>query len=94
MKLTTKSEYSILALLFLARKGKGNYVRVEDICTKYNISKKYLEQLLTNMKQNSIIKAKRGPDRGYTLAKDPGEINLASVIRMMDGALAPTSSVS
>lgn len=94
MKLTTKSEYSLLALIYMARAGKDSYVKVEDICDKYNISKKYLEQLLTILKQAGYVRAKRGAAGGYTLAKDPSLITLAGVIRIMDGALAPTQSVS
>ena len=94
MKLTTKSEYSILALIFMARAGRENYVKAEDICEEYDISKKYLEQLLTSLKQAGFIKARRGTGGGYSLSKDPGEIPLAAIIRLMDGALAPTHSVS
>jgi Rrf2 family protein len=94
MKLTTKSEYSLLALIYLARAGAGEFVKIEDICTHYSIPKKYLEQLLSVLKQSGFIQAKRGASGGYTLARDPGLITLAAVIRQMDGALAPTQSVS
>ena len=94
MKLTTKSEYSLLALLYLARAGRDVYVKIEDICECYDIPKKYLEQLLTVLKQSGFINAKRGSSGGYALAKEPSQISLASVIRQMDGALAPTPSVS
>jgi Rrf2 family protein len=94
MKLTTKSEYSLLALIYMARAGKDNYIKVEDICDKYTISKKYLEQLLTSLKQSGYVKARRGSSGGYTLAKEPSQITLAGIIRLMDGALAPTQSVS
>ena len=42
MKLTTKSEYSLLALIYIARKEKANYIKIEDICSAYDIPKKYL----------------------------------------------------
>lgn len=94
MKLTTKSEYSLLALIYLARAGKGEFVKIEDICEFYTIPKKYLEQLLTVLKQSGFIHAKRGASGGYALAKAPEQITLAAVVRQMDGALAPTQSVS
>lgn len=94
MKLTTKSEYSILALIYIARKQKNDYVKIDDICTKYDIPKKYLEQLLIILKQNRFLKARRGPTGGYKLARPPENINLAEIIRLMDGALAATESVS
>ena len=94
MKLTTKSEYSLLALIYLARNGQDDYISVDTICEKYDISKKYLEALITILKQNHFIVTKRGPRGGHKLAKLPTEIRVADIIRLMDGALAPTESVS
>lgn len=94
MKLTTKSEYSLLALIYMARHQKRGFVKIDKICKKYNISKKYLEQLLFILKGSHYIKAKRGISGGYTLAKPANKITVAEVIRLMDGALAPTESVS
>lgn len=94
MKLTTKSEYSILALIYIARHEKKDFVKIGDICSKYNISKKYLDQLLLALKQNRLLKTKRGASGGYRLAMPPVKISLADIIRLMDGALAPTESVS
>ena len=94
MKLTTKSEYSILALIYIARHEKGGFVRVEEICAEYDIPKKYLEQLFLLLKQNRYLKAKRGVGGGYRLVKPVSKISIAEIIRLMDGALAPTESVS
>ena len=94
MKLTTKSEYSILALLYMARQPKDKYVKVDEIVAACDIPKKYLELLLMTLRQHRIIKTRRGNQGGYQLARPAGEISLASIIRLMDGALAPTESVS
>lgn len=93
MKLTTKSEYSILALIAIAR-GRDSWIKVDDICDRYNIPKKYLEQLLSILKQNRLIKSRRGAAGGFQLARSATQITLAEIFRMMDGALAPTGSVS
>ena len=94
MKLTTKSEYSLLALVYIARHKDKSFIKIDDICNEYNISKKYIEQLLYVLKGNRYIKTKRGISGGYTLARDPKKITMAEIIRLMDGALAPTDSVS
>ena len=94
MKLTTKSEYSILALIFIARNQDDDYVKIDQICSYYELPKKYLEQLVLTLKQNRYLRARRGAGGGYRLIKDPKEISIAEVIRLMDGALAPTESVS
>ena len=94
MKLTTKSEYSILAMLYIARQPKDQYVKVDEIVAACDIPKKYLELLLMTLRQSRIIKTRRGSQGGYQLARPANQITLAEVIRLMDGALAPTESVS
>ena len=94
MKLTTKSEYAILALIFIARHQGDGYVKIEQICRDYDIPKKYLEQLFLTLKRSRLIKARRGSAGGYALARPAARINFAQIIRLMDGALAPTESVS
>jgi Rrf2 family transcriptional regulator, cysteine metabolism repressor len=94
MKLTTKSEYSLLALIYIVRHEKEGFIKIEDICRHYDIPKKYLEQLFTVLKQNRYLKARRGVCGGYMLAMSAEKITIAGIIRLMDGALAPTESVS
>ena len=94
MKLTTKSEYSILALIYIARHEKRGFIKIEDICSHYHIPKKYLEQLFLILKQNRYLKARRGASGGYKLAMPASKISVAEIMRLMDGALAPTESVS
>lgn len=97
MKLTTKSEYALLALVFITRQGlKENkrFVKVEDICARYRLSKKYLEQIFVFLKQARYIKTRRGAGGGYGLAVPADKITIAEIIRLVDGALAPTLAVS
>jgi len=94
MKLTTKSEYSILALLYIARHQEKGLIKIEEICSHCDISKKYLELLFTALKQSRFLKTKRGSAGGYALAKPASKISIAEIIRLMDGPLAPTESVS
>ena len=94
MKLTTKSEYSILALVYMAREQKEGFIKIEEICSSCDISKKYLELLFSILRQNHYIKTRRGASGGYKLAKPASKINIAEIIRLMDGALAATDSVS
>ena len=74
MKLTTKSEYSILALVYMARRDKGEYVKIEEICSACDIPKKYLELLFSILRQNRYIQTKRGARGGYKLAKPAGGV--------------------
>ena len=94
MKLTTKSEYSLLALVYIARHQENGYIKIENICNEYDISKKYLEQIFTSLKQTRYLKTKTGAKGGYKLAKPAKQITLAEIVRLMDGALAPSTTVS
>ncbi len=94
MKLTTRSEYALLALLHIAREQDQGPVSIESIRKHYNISRKYLEFLVQALKKGGVLKAKRGPGGGYILAKAPGSISMAEIIRLMDGPLAPTEAAS
>ena len=94
MKLTTKSEYSILALIYIVRHERKEFIKIEEISAEYDIPHKYLEQLLLILKQSRYLKTKRGASGGYRLAMQPTKISIAQIIRLMDGALAPIESVS
>lgn len=94
MRLTTKSEYALLALIYIARNKEKGYAKAEDICKEYNISKKYLEHIISSLKQSRYIITKRGASGGYALSKPAKKISVAEIIRLMDGALAPTLAVS
>ncbi|HEX5854489.1 MAG TPA: Rrf2 family transcriptional regulator [Thermoanaerobaculia bacterium] len=94
MKLTRRSEYALLALLHLARaKGEG-YVAVSAIAEAQGLPPQFLEQLLMALKRARLVKSRKGPHGGYRLARPAEKISLAEVIRLLDGALAPTESVS
>ena len=94
MKLTFRSEYALLALMYLKRRRGDGFVSVETIATDRGIPYRFLEQILLVLKRGRYVKSIKGKHGGYRLAKDPGAITLAEIIRLLDGALAPTESVS
>lgn len=94
MKLTTRSEYALLALTYLARCPQNQYVSVCTIAKAQNIPPKFLEQLMMILKRAKLVRSAKGHYGGYMLAKAPEKICLAEIIRLFDGALAPTESVS
>ncbi|WHH57497.1 Rrf2 family transcriptional regulator [Petroclostridium sp. X23] len=94
MKLSRKSEYACLALIDLAQRYNEGPVKIIDICIRKNIPKKYLEQILILLKGSGYVKSVRGAAGGYKLAKPADQINVAEIIRLIDGPLAPVESVS
>ena len=94
MKLTSKSEYALLALVYLARQiGKGA-IPVHAIATAQQIPEKFLEQILLALKRARYLRSVKGKGGGFQLAREPASISLAEIIRLFDGALAPTESAS
>ncbi len=94
MKLTSRSEYALLALVYLARDESTDYVSVETIATAQDIPPKFLEQIMLALKHARYLRSSKGQHGGYRLAKPADKITLAEIIRLFDGALAPTESVS
>ena len=94
MRLSRKSEYALLALVDLAsRYGKGR-AKIIEVSENNGIPKKYLEQIFLQLKGAGYVRSIRGPGGGYELAKNPAEINIAEIIRLIDGPLASVGSAS
>jgi|ERR1051326_3683796 Rrf2 family protein len=94
MKLSLRGEYALRALLVLGLEYEQPVVRIQTISEQQNIPKRFLEQILNDLKSAGLVQSKRGVAGGYRLARKPEEIPLAAVIRHLEGALAPVSCVS
>ena len=86
--LSKKAQYSILALVKLAKEYNHGPVLISNISQSEKIPKKFLETILFDLKQLGILASKKGKGGGYFLIKKPEEINLADIIRHIDGAIA------
>lgn len=96
MKLSVRGEYALRALLVLARdyQEDDSVVRIQEISEKQNIPKRFLEQILNDLKSAHLVESKRGVAGGYRLRRRPERINLAEIVRHVEGPLAPVSCVS
>lgn len=98
MRLTTKGEYAVRAILDLAANSNGKPVQIRDISGRENISKSYIEQLFNRLRKSGIIKSIRGPQGGYILSTNAKKISIGDVIRSVEGpvflAICATGSCS
>lgn len=94
MKLSVRGEYALRALLVLGVNYDQSVVRIQTISDNQNIPKRFLEQILNDLKSAGVVESRRGVAGGYRLARRPEEITLAIVVRHIEGALAPVSCVS
>lgn len=96
MKLSVRGEYALRAMQVLARdfQEDDSVVRIQEISEKQNIPKRFLEQILNDLKSAGLVMSKRGVAGGYRLKRKPEQITLAEIIRHIEGPLAPVSCVS
>src|ERR1041385_6292981 len=94
MRLSVRGEYALRALLVLGLNCDQPVGRIQTISEQQNIPKRFLEQILNDLKSAGVVQSKRGVGGGYRLSRRPEDVTLASVIRHVEGALAPVSCVS
>jgi Rrf2 family protein len=94
MKLSMRGEYALRALLVLGLEYHQPVVRIQSISEQQNIPRRFLEQILNDLRSAGIVQSRRGVAGGYRLGRRPDEITLASIVRHVEGALAPVSCVS
>jgi Rrf2 family protein len=92
--LTNKGKYGLKAMVHLARLSPDEIALVADIAATNNISKKFLDGILLDLRNAGFLRSKRGPGGGYSLARPAHEILIGPVIRVLDGPLAPIACAS
>ena len=92
--ISQKAKYALRALVSLAQAPKGEPVFTSDIAEQQSIPKKFLEQILLDLKRSGILTSRRGKFGGYQLLKDPDEITFGSILRIIDGPIAPLPCLS
>jgi len=92
--LSKKSQYAFKALTYLAQKFNEGPVLIAEISKKKKIPLKFLENILLELKKAGILDSKKGKGGGYFLKKDPSKVNVANVIRLVNGPIAMLPCVS
>ena len=93
-QLSKRTQYSLRALYALAENYGGGPMLITQLAQDEAIPKKFLEQILLSLKTFGLVKSKKGKGGGYMLAMAPSEVTLASVIRQIEGPLAPLPCAS
>lgn len=92
--ISQKAKYALRALTALARADGRSPMLIADIAEQQNIPKKFLEQILLDLKHRGLVISKRGKDGGYLLLKPAEEITFGEILRMIDGPIAPLPCLS
>ena len=89
MHISKKAEYGIRAVIAIARHSRNKPLQISEISEKESIPTKFLEQILLNLKNNGILKSKRGANGGYLLGKSCVNISVGMVLETIDGPFDP-----
>lgn len=93
MKLSTKGRYGLKAMLDLAVHSCEGQVSLKSIAERQEISENYLEQIFAVLKKAGLVKSIRGSQGGYILSQSADKITVGSVLRALEGSLAPVDCV-
>ena len=89
MDVSVKGEYALRAVFDLAGRGGPDPVKIAEIAARQRIPQKFLELILSQLKQGGFLGSRRGADGGYFLARPPRNITVGDVLRHMDGPISP-----
>lgn len=96
MKLSRRGEYALRSLINLgiAKEAGRPLIQVSELAENEQLPLKFLEQIMQTLKKEGFVQSERGKMGGYRLAKSAREITIGSVVRAIDGPLAPIGCVS
>jgi Rrf2 family protein len=89
MKISQKGLYALQAMMMLARHHHQGAIKIREIAYEEVLPEKFLELILLELKNARMVESVRGAKGGYQLRRDPAEIHLSEIIRLIDGPLAP-----
>lgn len=92
--LTRKGKYGLKALVHLSRLPTGELAFVGEIASANNIPKKFLDAILSELRNAGFVQSRKGKDGGYRLARSASEIKVGHIVRVLDGPLAPIPCAS
>jgi Rrf2 family protein len=87
MHVTAKADYAVRAVVELADSGQDSPRKVDEVAQAQSIPVSFLENILTQLRSAGIVRSQRGPEGGYWLAHPAEEVNLAQIIRAVEGPL-------
>jgi len=91
MRVSTRSDYGLRALIELAGHHGQGPLQSSEIALRRHVPEQYLDQLLTTLRKAGFIRSLRGPSGGHELLRDPGTLTVREVIEALEGSLSPVA---
>jgi Rrf2 family protein len=94
MLISQKCQYALRAVFELARRWGEGPIKIAEIADAQAIPPRFLEVILSQLKQAGFIESRRGSDGGYALARAPASVTVGDVIQFIQGPVGPVACVS
>jgi Rrf2 family protein len=91
MLISTRGRYALRVMVDLAEHNRGDFIPLDDIAKRQEISKKYLERILPSLVEGGLIEGARGKGGGYRLRCNPDSCTAAEVLTLAEGSLVPVA---
>ena len=91
MKISTRGRYALRMMIDLAQHYDQGFIALKDISKRQDISKKYLEQIISSLKKAGYVKSLRGAQGGYMLAREPETYTVGTILRLTEGSMKPVA---
>lgn len=91
MMISTRGRYALRVMIDLAEQQTNNFIPLKEVAARQEISEKYLESIVKNLVQNGFLEGLRGKGGGYRLVRNPEDYTVGSILRLMEGSLAPVA---
>jgi len=89
MRISTKGDYGVRALVDLALHSEDGPVLRADVARRQHVPEAYLDHLLAQLRRDGFVRSTRGPGGGHQLARPAEEICLLHIIESLEGSIAP-----
>ena len=89
--ISTRGRYALRVMIDIAENSHGKFIPLNEIAERQTISEKYLESILVILTRGNLLLGLRGKGGGYRLTKAPEQYTVGSILRLIEGSLAPVS---
>ncbi len=94
MMISSKGRYALRVMLDMAEQPRSGYIRLKDIATRQDISRKYLESIMAELCKNDLIESAIGKTGGYKLRRPPADYSVGEILQAAEGELAPVACLA
>lgn len=94
MMVSTKGRYALRVMIDLAKHNNGGFISLKDMSERQDISRKYLESIMSGLSKHNLVESAMGKDGGYRLNRKPDEYKVGEILRVTEGDLSPVACIA